>query len=97
MSYSNKSNINHIRKVQRKAIHIITHSNHNDHTGPLFKNLGILPFDNIIEQSKLTLMNIIEFNYAQWAFENTWIKTTNIAWAMHFMMKKTIYYLIEFF
>jgi hypothetical protein len=42
-------------------------------------------------------MNNIEFNYAPRAFANTWIKTMNITWAMHFMMKKTIHYLIEFF
>jgi hypothetical protein len=57
--------------VQWKAIRIITHSNHNDHTAPLFKNLGIFPFGNIIEQSKLNLMNNIEFNYAPRAFANT--------------------------
>jgi hypothetical protein len=60
--------------VQKKAIRIITHSNYNDHTAPLFRRLGILPFDKIIEQSKLNFMHSIEFNYAPSAFANTWTK-----------------------
>ncbi len=60
--------------MQKKAIRIITHSNYREHTAPLFKNLGILPFDKILEQAELTFMHSVEFNYAPIAFANTWIK-----------------------
>jgi hypothetical protein len=74
MSCTSKSNINRILKVQKKAIRIIIHGNYNDHTAPLFRRLGILPFDKIIEQSKLNFIHSIEFNCALSAFANTWTK-----------------------
>ncbi len=63
LSCTNKSNINCILKVQKKAICIITYSHHNGHTAPLFKNLGILLFDKITKQIILTFMHSIVFNY----------------------------------
>jgi hypothetical protein len=74
LSCTNKTNINRILKVQKKAIRIITNSNYNDHTAPLFQSLCILPFDKIIEQAKLLFMHSVEFNYAPSTFNNTWTK-----------------------
>jgi hypothetical protein len=74
LSCTSKSNINRISKIQKKAIRIITHSNYNDHTAPLFVRLGILPYEKLIEQAKLLFMHSIEYNYAPRAFSNTWMK-----------------------
>ncbi len=57
VSCTSKTNINRIIRVQKKAIRIITHSNYNEHTAPILYRLGILPYDKIIEQAKLTFTN----------------------------------------
>ncbi len=74
VSCTNISNINRIIKVQKKAIRIITNSTYNEHTAPLFNNLGILRFDKLIDQAKLIFMHVITYNYAPQAFDNTWIR-----------------------
>jgi hypothetical protein len=50
-----------------------------------FQRLGILPYDKILEQSKLLFMQSIEDNYATKAFINTWSKISdrNIGQALH--------------
>ncbi len=66
VSCTNKTNKNHIAKVHKKAIRIITHIHYNEHISPLFVrlgNVGILPYDKILEHSKLTFMRSIEYNY----------------------------------
>jgi hypothetical protein len=62
LSCTSKNNINCIAKIQKKAVRIITYSRYNDHTAPLFANLAILPYDKIIEISKLMFMHSIEKN-----------------------------------
>jgi hypothetical protein len=74
---TSKNNINRIAKIQKKAVRIITHSRYNDHTAPLFANLAILPYEKIIEMSKLMFMHSIEYNYAPCAFANTWQKNSD--------------------
>jgi hypothetical protein len=62
--------------------------------------LGILPYDKIIEQAKLTFMHSIEYKYAPTAFTNTWQKNSerNIG---HELRNENDYYLpppkLEFF
>jgi hypothetical protein len=63
-----------IEKVQKKAIRIMTASNYNAHTTPLFIQHGILPFDKLILQAQLTFMHSIEYNYAPSSYENVWPK-----------------------
>ena len=41
------SRIESIRKLQKKIIRIISFSDFRDHTSPLFKNLSILPIDDL--------------------------------------------------
>jgi hypothetical protein len=74
ISCTSKSNINHIHKLQKKAIRIITKSTPSSHTTPLFISNGILPFDKIIIQAKLTFMHGIFYNYAIKSFENVFPK-----------------------
>jgi hypothetical protein len=77
LSCTSKTNINHILKIQKKAIRIITNSHYNDHTAPLFMGLGILPYNKILEQAKLTFMHSVEYNYAPLAFSDTWHKNSD--------------------
>jgi hypothetical protein len=74
MSCLNEKNKLQIFKVQKKAIRLISKSNYNAHTGPIFKSLRILPYDKIIVQSKLHFMHAIEYGYAPRSFENIWVK-----------------------
>ncbi len=75
--FTSKTSINRIVKAQKKAIRIITQSHYNEHIAPLFVSLEILPYDKILEQSKLTFMHSIEYNYAPRAFANTWFKNAD--------------------
>jgi hypothetical protein len=74
MSCTSKSNINHISKLQKKAIRIITKSPSRSHTGPLFLSNGILPFENLIQQAKLLFMHSIYYDYSIKSFENVFPK-----------------------
>jgi hypothetical protein len=74
LSCINTKNKNCITKVQKKAIRIITKSNYNEHTGPLFNELKILTYDKIITQAKLQFMHAIEYSYAPESFSNIWTK-----------------------
>ena len=51
-SSTSNSNINKITKMQKKAIRIITNSSYTAHTLPLFNNLGILQYTDLITQSQ---------------------------------------------
>ena len=49
----------------------------NDHTGPLFYNQKILPFDLSSTQCKLHFMQAIHYNYAPGSFANVFTKNAN--------------------
>jgi hypothetical protein len=65
---------NRIEKVQKKAIRIITNSAYNAHTLPLFLELGILPFNKLIQFSQLLFMHAVEYKYAPPSFNEIWMK-----------------------
>ena len=62
--------------MQKKAIRLITFSNYNAHTEPLFKHLKILPFEKILYESKMKFMHSIYNNTAPPSFNNIWLKNT---------------------
>jgi len=69
-----KSNLNKIEKIQKKAIRIITKSQYNAHTAPLFFENKILPLEKIIKQGKLLFMHSVYYDYAPNSFQHVWIK-----------------------
>jgi hypothetical protein len=73
------SNINNIARLQRKAIRLITSSPNRAFTPPLFHNLNILPFPDILKLHKCLFMHSIEYNYALTSFHSTWPKNANRA------------------
>jgi len=72
VSCTSKSNIQKITNLQKKAIRICTNSNYTAHTAPLFKQLGILPYNKLITQSNLHIMHSAHFKYAPAPFHNLW-------------------------
>jgi len=71
-SCSSKTQLNRIFKLQKKALRTITNSGYNDHTGPLFKELKILPLHNIIYESKMLFMHSIYYEQSPPSFRNVW-------------------------
>jgi hypothetical protein len=70
---TSQKNLTKLQKAQKKAIRIITRSNYNAHTAPLFNNLRIMPFDNLVKYSQSLLMHSIVHKYSPQALHDTWI------------------------
>lgn len=52
-----------LRRLQKRAIRIISHSNHNEPSRPLFRSLKILPFDLLREYKTTVCVNsIVKYN-----------------------------------
>jgi len=68
------SNKNKLSKIQKKAIRVMSKSNCNAHTLPLFITHKILPNGKILKQGKLNFMHSIYYNYAPKTFKNIWVK-----------------------
>jgi hypothetical protein len=73
-SSTSQANLNRINTLQKKAIRIITGSSTFAHTGELFINNRILPFDKLTSLNRLLFMHSIAFNYAPKSFANIWQK-----------------------
>jgi hypothetical protein len=63
LSCANNTNINHIFKIQKKAVRIISKSRYLAHTDPIFSEQKILPFPKLINYSQLKLMHSIVYGY----------------------------------
>ena len=55
-------------------MYVMSQSNYNAHTLPLFISHKILPFEKILKQGKLNFMHSIYYNYAPKSFNNVWVK-----------------------
>jgi hypothetical protein len=73
-SSTNKTNIEKIYKAQKKLIRITCNKPFKSHTQPLFEQLSILQYRNIITQARLHFMHAITYDHAPPSFNNTWIK-----------------------
>ncbi len=56
---------------QKEAIRIVCNAGYRDHTSPLFKQLGILPFDELIEFSQLKFMHDFHHGKLPLSFNET--------------------------
>ena len=63
--------------TQKKAIRIISKSNYNSHTTPLFKNLEILPIKEQTIFNKLQIMFDFVHHRLPCSFDNLWKKNSN--------------------
>jgi hypothetical protein len=71
------SSTNAIFKLQKKAIRILTNSNYNAHTEPLFKQLEILTLPDLISFFQYQFMHRYITNRVPVAFANTWTFNSN--------------------
>ncbi len=74
VSLSSTSSFN-IKKsaLCKKAKCTITFSKFNAHTGPLFKEIEILPLDKILSEAKLTFMHSYVYGTFPPPVQNTWL------------------------
>jgi hypothetical protein len=62
-----------LRIMQKKAIRSISNANYRAHTAPLFKELKILPLDDLIVYSNTKFMHYYYLNQLPLSFSGTWI------------------------
>jgi hypothetical protein len=68
---TNKTNLNRVKILQKKAIRIISKVKSNSHTSPLFIKNNVLPLDEQIKFQNLKLMHSIVYDYGPKSFRNT--------------------------
>lgn len=73
-SCTTSNHLNIISIKQKIAIRQISNSPYNAHTEPIFKNLGILPFTDLIQFSKLQFMQLYSEGFLPPVFNNEWIR-----------------------
>ena len=73
-----ESSLTPLLKTQKKCIRIITNSNYNAHTAPLFKKLGILPLNELAISVKLNLMYDYQHDKLPTSFLGLWKKNHEI-------------------
>ena len=72
-SCANATALTPLKLKQKQAIRTICNAGYRDHTGPLFKKLGILPLDNLIQYSQLKFMHAFHHGKLPFSFNETWI------------------------
>ena len=68
ISCTSLKNVNSLSLIQRKCIRTIAKARYNAHYEPLFYELKILPFTDLILHQKLLFMHSIAFSYAPPSF-----------------------------
>ena len=76
-SCANLNTLNPLKLKQKEAIRIVCNGGYRDHTGPLFKRLGILPLDDLIKFSQLKFMHDFAHGKLPLSFAETWIQNRN--------------------
>jgi hypothetical protein len=69
---TSSKNINKIRLLQKKVVRSVCNTNYTAHTGPLFKELNILPLDKLITFTKGMLTHSIVHKYCPPTLHNEW-------------------------
>ena len=77
-SSSSPSNLNGLVKMQKNAIRIITDSNYNAHTLPLFKKMVILPLESLIQFFRIQFMHKYVQGLLPAGFNNLWVNRDNM-------------------
>lgn len=73
-SSTNASFYGEIFKLQKAAVRIITSSNYNAHTEPLFKKCQILPLPDLVNFFKIQFMHRFTQNFLPISFGDTWVR-----------------------
>jgi hypothetical protein len=72
-SCANKTSLNKLKLKQKEAIRVICNAGYRDHTAPLFKQLKILPFDELVKFSILKFMHSFTHNLLPLSFHRIWM------------------------
>ena len=72
-SCTTQKNIKKIFQLQKKAIRIVTKSNYNTPTLPLFASLKILPLEHLITLTCGQLIHSIIYKYSPITLHDTWV------------------------
>jgi len=78
ISCTNAKNIKKIETLQKKAIRLVCNVNSTAHTKPLFSELSILPFKDIISLQCGQLMHSVYYGYAPPSLNDIFIKCPEI-------------------
>ena len=70
---ANHSSLKSIELKQKKAIRYVTGAKYNAHTGKLFKETSILPFEYLLKFRQLTFMYDFKNNILPRSFSNLWV------------------------
>jgi hypothetical protein len=79
--------LNRLVIKQKEAIRIVCRAGYRDHSNPLFKQLGILPLNELIKYSALKFMHKFKYNKLPFSFNETWI--TNRARNLDIVLRNT--------
>merc|ERR1711911_92778 len=69
-----KSHLKKLELQQKRAVRIISNSNYNAHTVPIFKLLNILPITEQMKYSSLQIMYDYVNHRLPCSFDHTWIR-----------------------
>ena len=78
LSICNKSTLDPLIKIQKKAIRIVCKKPYNSHSNPLFKEHNILPIKEQIEYSSLMFMHDYLHEQLSPSFMFTWVKNNQL-------------------
>jgi hypothetical protein len=67
------TSLDKLRKMQKKAIRVICNASYRAHTAPLFKELKILPLDELIKYSNVKFMHFYYLKQLPMSFNGMWI------------------------
>jgi hypothetical protein len=72
-----RSNLLPISTLQKKAIRLISNSNYNAHSEPIFKEQAILPFEKLILVFNLQTMQFYTQGFLPISFNNVWVNNAS--------------------
>jgi hypothetical protein len=70
---ANTTNLQRLRIKQKEAVRAIFNLGYREHTNPLFKNLKILPLNEMIKYANLKFMHSYINNKLPFSFNETWV------------------------
>ena len=70
---ANSTSLNRLIVKQKEAIRVISNVGYRDHTGPLFKQLKILPIEKLIKFANLKFMHNYVHGKLHFSFYETWV------------------------
>jgi hypothetical protein len=72
-----KKNLNKLIVAQKKTIRAICNAKYNEHTKPLFTEINILPYEQLLLQSKSLLMHSVIHKYSPSILHDEWLLNIN--------------------